>query len=63
MRLQIIYNMYKEDLALNNLQSLIRHETQPNPTQPNYTLRRPQNFFNDVVALRFNWSRSHQQMI
>ena len=27
--LQIIYNMYKEDLALNNLQWLIWHKTQP----------------------------------
>ena len=25
--------MYKEDLALNNLQWLIYHETQPNPYQ------------------------------
>ena len=30
MRLQIMYNMYKEDLALNNLQWFIWHETQPN---------------------------------
>ena len=30
MRLQIIYNMYKEALALNNLQWLICHQTQPN---------------------------------
>ena len=29
--------MYKEDLALNNLQWLICHKTQPNPTQPNLT--------------------------
>ena len=27
---QIIYSMYKEDLALNNLQRLICHKTQPN---------------------------------
>ena len=26
--------MYEEDLALNNLQGLICHTTQPNPTQP-----------------------------
>ena len=30
MRLQIIYNVYKEDLALNNLQWLICYKTQPN---------------------------------
>ena len=30
MGLQIIYNMYKEELALNNLQGLICHKTQPN---------------------------------
>ena len=27
--------MYKDDLALNNLQWLISHRTQPNPTKPN----------------------------
>ena len=27
--------MYKDDLALNNLQRLLCHKTQPNPTQPN----------------------------
>ena len=27
--------MYKEDLALNNLQWLICHKTKPNPTQSN----------------------------
>ena len=32
MPLQIIYDMYKEDLALNNLQRFICHETQPNQT-------------------------------
>ena len=39
MCLEIIYliYMYKNDLALNNLQSLICHETHPNPTQPNQT--------------------------
>ena len=30
MHLQITYKMYKEDLALNNLQWLICHKTQPN---------------------------------
>ena len=30
MGLQIIYNMYKDDLALNNLQGLTCHKTQPN---------------------------------
>ena len=30
MRLQIIYNTYKEDLALNNQQGLICYKTQPN---------------------------------
>ena len=30
MRLQIIYNTYKEDLALNNLKWLICHKTQLN---------------------------------
>ena len=29
MNLEIIYDMYKEDLALNNLQRLICHKTQP----------------------------------
>ena len=28
--------MNKEDLALNNLQWLVCHETQPNPTKPIY---------------------------
>ena len=28
--------MYKEDLALNNLQWLISHKTLPNKTQPNH---------------------------
>ena len=28
--------MYKEDLALNNLQLLICHKTQQNPTKPNH---------------------------
>ena len=32
MRLQIINNMYKENMALNNLQRLICHKTQQNPT-------------------------------
>ena len=27
--------MYKEDMALNNLQWLIRHKTQPNQIKPN----------------------------
>ena len=27
--------MYKEDLALNNQQWLVYHETQPNQTKPN----------------------------
>ena len=27
--------MYTQDLVLNNLQWLICHKTQPNPTQPN----------------------------
>ena len=35
-RIDLIY-MYKEDLALNNQQWLIRHKTQPNPIQPNQT--------------------------
>ena len=30
----LIY-MYKENLALNNLQGLIYHKTQPNQTNPN----------------------------
>ena len=30
-----IYYMYKEDLALNNLQWLISHKTQPNQTMMN----------------------------
>ena len=30
MCLQIIYDTYKEDLALNNLQGLICYKTQPN---------------------------------
>ena len=30
MHLQIIYKMYKENLALNNLQGLIYQKTQPN---------------------------------
>ena len=30
MRLQIIYNIYREDLALSNQQGLIYHKTQPN---------------------------------
>ena len=34
MRLQIIYNMLKEDLALNNQQGLIWHKTQLNQTKP-----------------------------
>ena len=33
MCLQNIYNMYKEDLALNNIQGLIGHKTQPNQIQ------------------------------
>ena len=40
MCLQIIYieyiYMYKQDLALNNLQWLICHKTQPNQTKPNH---------------------------
>ena len=32
----LIY-MYKQDLALNNLQWLICHETQPNQTKPQYS--------------------------
>ena len=37
MHLQIIYfiYMYKEDLALNNLQWLICHKIKPNQTKPN----------------------------
>ena len=40
MRLQIIYNMFEKDLALDNLQGLIRYKTQPNPnqTKPNGNL-------------------------
>ena len=30
--------MYKEDLALNNLQLLICHKTQPNKIKPNQTI-------------------------
>ena len=30
--------MYKEDLALNNLQGWICHKTQPNPTKPNHLI-------------------------
>ena len=33
MRLQILYNMYKKDMALNNLQELICHKTQSNFAQ------------------------------
>ena len=33
----LIY-LYKKDLALNNLQWLICHKTQPNQTQPNQIL-------------------------
>ena len=35
MRLQIIYNIYKEDLTLNNLQELICPKTHPNQTNSN----------------------------
>ena len=31
MRLEIIHNIYKIELALNNLQWLISHKTQTNP--------------------------------
>ena len=31
-----IINMYKEGLALNNLQWLICHKTKPNQTKPNF---------------------------
>ena len=31
-------HIYKQDLALNNLQELRCHTTQPNETQPNYYL-------------------------
>ena len=30
--------MYKEDLALDNQRKLIRHKTQPNQNQANYSL-------------------------
>ena len=30
--------MYKQDLALNNVQWLICHKTQPNHTKPNQTI-------------------------
>ena len=30
-----LINMYKENLALNNLQWLICHKTKPNQTKPN----------------------------
>ena len=36
MHLQIMYNMYKKDLALNNLQWLICHKTQYNQTKSLY---------------------------
>ena len=33
MLLQITYNIYKENLTLDNLQWLIGHKTEPNPTK------------------------------
>ena len=45
MRLQIIYNMYKDDSALNNLQGLICHKTQPNQTNPRACSLNPNQHF------------------
>ena len=35
MHLEIFYNLYKEDLAINNLQRLKYHKTQHNQTNLN----------------------------
>ena len=51
--------MYKEDLILNNLQCLICHKTQPNPTQLNvcdYNLKRIIIIVGSLVSLLLYYS-------
>ncbi len=47
----LIY-MYKEDLALNNLQWLICHKTQPNPTQ---------SYISNIYMYKEDWALNNLQ--
>ena len=51
--------MYKEDLALNDLQWLICHKTQPNPTKPN-NLYLIYMYKEDLVLNNLQWLICHK---